>query len=113
MVGVIGYEVRGVVVLAGVWRGPQCTLDRRQKPFVVACRLQQIVQNLLVRLALLEDVVLGTYESSKSEGECEDTEDGEDEGTGEGGERQREDGREAATTTRTPPKHHPTHSMSS
>lgn len=103
MVGIIGYEVRGVVVLAGVGRGPQCTLDRGQKPLVVSRRLQQIVQNLLVRFALLEDVVLGTHETGKSEGECEDTEDGKDEGTCEGGERQREDGREAAATTRTPP----------
>lgn len=47
--------------------------------------------------------VLGTRESDESKGKCEDTEGGEDEGTREGGERQREDGREAATTTRTPP----------
>lgn len=55
MIRVIGYEVvRGVVVLTGVGRGPQCTLDRGQKPLVVTGRQQQVVQYLLVRLALLE-----------------------------------------------------------
>ena len=55
MIRVIGYEVvRGVVVLTGVGRGPQCTLDRGQKPLVVTRRQQQVVQDLLVRLALLE-----------------------------------------------------------
>lgn len=47
--------------------------------------------------------VLGARESDESKGEREDTEGGEDEGACEGGERQREDGREAAATTRTPP----------
>lgn len=47
--------------------------------------------------------VLGARESDESKGKREDTEGGEDEGACEGGERQREDGREAAATTRTPP----------
>lgn len=54
IVGVFGYEVKGVVVLTGVGWGPQCTLDRGQKPLVVTRRQQQVVQDLLVRLALLE-----------------------------------------------------------
>lgn len=47
--------------------------------------------------------VFSTHKSDESKGKCEDTEGGEDEGAREGGERQREDGREAAATTRTPP----------
>lgn len=47
--------------------------------------------------------VFGTGEGDESKGKCEDTKGGEDEGTREGGERQRENGREAAATTRTPP----------
>lgn len=54
MVKVFGYEVRGVVILTDVGWGPQCTLDRGQKPLVVTRRQQQVVQDLLVRLALLE-----------------------------------------------------------
>lgn len=37
-IGVIGFEVRGVVILASMGRGPQCTLDRWQKPLVVPRR---------------------------------------------------------------------------
>lgn len=54
VVWVIGFEVGGVVVLTRVGRGPHYTLNRGQEPFVVPRRLQQVVQNLLVRLALLE-----------------------------------------------------------
>lgn len=54
-------------------------------------------------ILLLYVHVFGTNEGDESKGKCEDTKGGEDEGTRERGERQREDGREAAATTRTPP----------
>ena len=75
MVGVIGYEVvRGVVVLAGMGRGPQCTLDRGQKPLVVTGRQQQVVQDLLVRLALLEAATQRTVASpGATTGSCLDS----------------------------------------
>lgn len=64
VVGVIGFEVRGVVILASMGRGPQCTLDRRQKPLVVPRRKQQVVQDLLVGLALLEAATILCFISS-------------------------------------------------
>lgn len=100
--GHFGYRVGCSRLDGAVGWGPQCTLDRGQKPLVITRRQQQVVQNLLVRLALFEDV-FGTRKSDESKSKCEETEESEDEGAREGGKKQRKDGREAAATTRTPP----------
>lgn len=44
----------GVVAQTDGGTGAECTLDRGQKPLVVTRRQQQVVQDLLVRLAFLE-----------------------------------------------------------
>jgi len=65
--GMIGSGIGSIVIsLRPIWDGgPQCTFDRGQKPLVVTRRQQQVVQDLLVRLAFLEAATQCTVGASR------------------------------------------------